>query len=226
MYLRFINSKTSISLIRSFVHLAQEWHRVGELNTINYQSLSLFWKGKKKVREKKGRTETSWAEQMWREREGGRERKKYGSKRHTRCQRGTVCPLFTGVTAGWNCHCLKICLHRGLKYTVGIRPNDDRSPSFFHLLSPRERHCSASMEPKEGEGEISSRSCFNFVPMCRWRNVCVLSLWRFTRLPPPPHEKWKEIFPHCTSRNRYRDNSDVIDRGELRERIGHWYWEH
>lgn len=159
---------------------------------------------------------------MWREREGGRERKKYGSKRHTRCQRGTVCPLFTGVTAGWNCHCLKICLHRGLKYTVGIRPNDDRSPSFFHLLSPRERHCSASMEPKEGEGETSSRSCFNFVPMCRWRNVCVLSLWRFTRLPPPPHEKWKEIFPHCTSRNRYRDNSDVIDRGELRERIGHW----
>lgn len=225
MYLRFINSKTSISLIRSYT-----WHKNGIawanwIRLITNRSPSSE-KGRRKWEKRKGERKLVGRSRMWREREGGRERKKYGSKRHTRCQRGTVCPLFTGVTAGWNCHCLKICLHRGLKYTVGIRPNDDRSPSFFHLLSPRERHCSASMEPKEGEGETSSRSCFNFVPMCRWRNVCVLSLWQFTRLPPPPHEKWKEIFPHCTSRNRYRDNSDVIDRGELKERIGHWYWEH
>ena len=137
------------SLIRSFVTLGTRMaHRIAdEFNTINYQSLSIYKKKKKKVRERKGNRERE------RERERG---KKYechgGSRRYTRCQRGTVCPLFTGVTAGWNCHCLKICLHPGVE--IYGRDSAQRRPVAFifpPFVSPRTSHC--SMEPKEKEKE-------------------------------------------------------------------------
>lgn len=138
MYLRFVNSKTSISLIRSFVHLAQEWHRVGELNTINYQSLSLFWKRKKKVREKKGRTETSWAEQDV-ERKRGREREE-----KIRFEAAHALPARNGVSVIYGGHSrLELSLSENM-FTPGVeiygRDSAQRRPVAFifpPFVSPR-----------------------------------------------------------------------------------------
>lgn len=54
-----------IRKLRSFVTLDTRMaHRIAdEFNTINYQSLSIYKKKKKKVRERKGNRETSWAEE-------------------------------------------------------------------------------------------------------------------------------------------------------------------
>lgn len=178
------------------------WHRIEQL------PIALLLSKKKRRRServRKGREDgnrgTSWAEQ-------GTERKrekKYECHGGTRVASAERCVRYlrgsqpAGIVIVW-----KYVYTRGLKYTVGIRPNDDRSPSFFHLLSPRKNVTVPLLwsrkRERERDREASSRSCFNSVPICPWRNVCVLPFPILVIRVPPSREK--EIFLllfDCTS---------------------------
>lgn len=127
-----------IRKLRSFtLRLAQGWHI--ELRTNSIRLITNRSQSTKKRRRKweKGRETVRERE---RER-GGKNTSATAVRGGTRVASAERCVRYlrgsqpAGIVIVW-----KYVYTRGLKYTVGIRPNDDRSPSFFHLLSPRERH--------------------------------------------------------------------------------------
>lgn len=79
---------------------------------------------------------------------------------------GAACPLFTRVAAGWNCHCLKMCLH-----WVEIRPGFGPATAAFifpAFVSGRSVNRSAhgfsgGKEPREIPSFL--HHCFDSVPL-------------------------------------------------------------